>query len=131
MLVLDTSAAIAAIAGRPVDRRLIDRLSNDGDLHAPHLIDVEFLHALRRLVTTKAIRADVAEDVRTTYAQLAITRYPHHPLSDRMWELRNNLSAYDAAFVALAEELDVPLITCDRRLGSSSGHAATVEVFDR
>jgi predicted nucleic acid-binding protein len=129
VIVVDTSAVLAALAGRPRPEDLHVRLAQDGDLHAPHLIDVEVVHALRRLVRARHLTEDRAVDVRTDFGDLAIVRYPHHPLADRMWELRHNLSAYDATFVVLAEMLGVPLITCDRGLAGSSGHAALIELF--
>lgn len=128
MLVVDTSAVIAALAGG-APPALITRLADDGDLHAPHLLDTEILHALRRLVLTGAISEEQAEDLRSDLADLAVTRYPHEPLSDRVWELRPNLTAYDATFVALAETLSVPLVTCDGALGRAPGHRATVEHY--
>lgn len=130
MVVVDTSAILQALVGRPVNPDLVARLGGE-ELHAPHLIDVEMVHALRRLVMGGSLHEDRADDVRSDFADLAIVRYPHQPLSDRMWDLRHNLSAYDAAFVALSEALDTPLVTCDRRLASASGHDASVEVFDR
>lgn len=129
MLVVDTSAALAAVAAVPAVPGLAERLGEDGDLHAPHLIDVEALHALRRLVASGDLAEDRADEVRGSFAELAIVRYPHQPLADRMWELCHNLTAYDAAFVALSEALGAPLVTCDARLGRSSGHAARVELF--
>lgn len=129
MIVVDTSAVLGALVGQPEVPGLRERLLTDGDLHAPHLLDVEFQHALRRLVVSRAIGEDRAADARTDFADLAILRYPHVSLADRMWELRHDLTAYDAAFIALAETLDVPLVTCDARLARASGHAATVEVF--
>ena len=131
MIVVDTSAVISVLAGQPHDQRLVDRVVNDGDLHAPHLIDVEFQHALRRLVVAGAISDDRAADARMDFADLTIVRYPHVSLADRMWELRHNVTAYDAAFLALAEALDVPLVTCDARLARAPGHTASVEVFRR
>jgi len=121
MLVIDTSAVLAALAERTSDAALVQRLADDGDLHAPHLIDIEILQALRRLVRGGKLSADRAEDVRTDVAALAITRYGHQPLADRVWALRDNLTAYDAVFVALSEALDVPLITCDARLAAAPG----------
>ena len=103
---------------------LVQRLAKDGDLHAPHLIDIEILQALRSLVRGGKLSADRAEDVRADVADLAITRYGHEPLVDRVWTLRDNLSAYDAVFVALSETLEAPLITCDAHLAATPGVAA-------
>jgi predicted nucleic acid-binding protein len=130
MLVVDTSAVIAALVGRPPDRRLVDRLSVDGDLQAPHLLDVELLHGLRRLVMDGQLSEDRAADARDDFADLAIARYDHVALADRAWELRHNLSAYDATFVALAELLAVPLVTCDARLASAPGNRVAVELYE-
>jgi predicted nucleic acid-binding protein len=95
----------------------------------PHLIDIELLHALRRLNALGELTADRAADARVDFRDLALVRYPHVSLSDRIWELRDNLTAYDAAFVALAESLDAPLVTCDARLGAAPVHDAQIEVF--
>jgi len=131
VIVVDTSAIIGVLAGQPQVPQLVDRLISDGDLHAPHLLDVEFQHALRRLVVARTISDERAADARTDFADLTIIRYPHVSLADRMWELRHNVTAYDAAFLALAEALDAPLVTCDGRLARAPGHAASVEVFPR
>ena len=130
MLVVDTSAVVGVLIGLPRNRRLVDRLSADGDLHAPHLLDVEFLHALRRLVSTRRLSDDRAGDARTDFANLTIVRYGHVVLADRVWELRHTLSAYDATFVALSEALGRPLVTCDARLATAPGHNAQVELFE-
>jgi predicted nucleic acid-binding protein len=129
VLVVDTSAVVDALASRPPDERLLARLGSDGDLHAPHLLDVELLHALRRLVAAGHLSEDRAADARSDFADLTIARYEHGFLADRIWELRHNLTAYDATFVALSEALDVPLVTCDRHLAASPGHRARVELF--
>jgi predicted nucleic acid-binding protein len=129
VLVLDTSAVIAALCGRPPSDALLERLRGDSDLAAPHLLDIEFLHALRRLVLGGQLGEDRAGDARDDFAALAITRYEHTMLADRVWELRHGLTAYDATFVALAELLDVPLVTFDARLARGAGHHATVELF--
>lgn len=131
MIVVDTSAIIGVLAGQPRIPQLVDRLISDSDLHAPHLLDVEFQHALRRLVVSGAITDERAADARMDFADLTVIRYPHVSLADRMWELRHNVTAYDAAFLALAEALDAPLVTCDARLARAPGHAASVEVFPR
>lgn len=131
MLVLDSSAALEALAARDPAAGLVERLAEDGDLHAPHLIDTEVLHALRRMLRRGQLSVDRAVDARTDFADLTVVRYPHEPLGDRVWELRENLTAYDATFVALAEALDVPLITCDARLAAAPGHQARIEVYDK
>jgi predicted nucleic acid-binding protein len=129
MLVVDTSAVLSALAAAEPAPGLVERLADDGDLHGPHLIDTEVLHALRRMTMAGEIGEERAADVRTDFADLGVVRYPHEPLSRRVWEMRHNLSAYDATFVALAEALDTPLVTCDARLAGAPGHSARVELF--
>lgn len=129
MIVVDTSALIDVLAGDGPSAELVERLATDGDLHVPHLVDVECLHVLRRLVRAGHLSEERAQDARDALATLTLERYPHPALTDRMWELRHNLSAYDAAFVALAERLDVPLVTRDARIAAAPGHRARVEVF--
>lgn len=129
MLVVDTSAVLEALVGRDPAPGLVERLADDGDLHAPHLIDIEILHALRRLTASGEISEDRAADARADVRELALVRYPHLELSDRIWQLRHNLTAYDAAFVALAESLGAPLVTCDARLAAAPGLNASVELF--
>lgn len=130
MVVVDTSAVVGVLVGRPRDSSLVDRLGVDGDLHAPHLLDVELLHTLRRLVIVGRLSEERAADARTDFADLTIVRYEHAVMADRIWELRHNLTAYDATFVALSELLGVPLITCDARLANAPGNDAQVELFD-
>lgn len=129
MIVIDSSAVLSALASRSPDPALIERIEGDPDLHAPHLIDVEVIHALRRLVSDKSLTEERALDVRSDFDDLAILRYPHQSLADRMWALRHNLTAYDAAFVALSEALGVPMVTCDSRLARAKGHEADIELY--
>ncbi len=129
MLVVDTSALLEAIVGVNPSAGLIERLADDGDLHAPHLIDIEVLHGLRRLNALGELSDERASDARADFRDLALVRYPHVALSNRIWELRHNLTAYDAAYVALAEALEVPLVTCDGRLSQAPGHNAQVDLF--
>lgn len=130
MLIVDTSAVLEALVARRPDPLLVDRLSGDGDLHAPHLIDVEFLHGLRGLERSGQVTPDRAADARTDFANLPITRYPHEPLASRAWALRHNVTAYDAMFVALAETTGTTLITCDARLATAAASSVSVECFD-
>jgi predicted nucleic acid-binding protein len=129
VLVVDSSAVLEALAARDPAPNLVERLAADGDLHAPHLIDTEILYALRRMLRRGQISAERAHDARTDVTDLTLVRYPHEPLNDRVWELRENLTAYDATFVALAEALDVPLVTCDARLAAAPGSRARIEVY--
>jgi predicted nucleic acid-binding protein len=129
VLVVDTSALLASLVARVPAPGLVERLANDGDLHAPHLIDTEVIHALRRMTRRGELTADRAEDARADFAEFALTRYAHAPFNDRVWALRDNLTAYDATFVALAETLAAPLITCDAKLADAPGHCARIELF--
>jgi predicted nucleic acid-binding protein len=92
-------------------------------MHVPHLLDVEIAQVLRRCVREKIMTASRGEE-----ALEDLNRYPHDILMPRVWELRAVLTAYEAVYVALAELLDAPLITCDRKIALTSGHRATVEV---
>lgn len=128
MLVADTSALVAALGTGRAALDLEQRFAGE-DLEAPHVVDLEFLQSLRRMVRQGELNADRAGDVRTLFGRLPLTRYPHEPLTNRIWELRENLSAYDAAFVALAEILGAPLVTCDAHLAAAQNHDAEVELF--
>jgi predicted nucleic acid-binding protein len=127
VIVLDSAAALdyllAAGTGEWVEARLVA----DPDLHAPHLLDVEVANALRRRVTTRAIRETRAKQALEDLSDLDLTRYPHLPFIERVWELRANLTAYDAVFVALAEALGATLVTTDSRLARAPGARVEIE----
>ena len=127
MIVLDASAAIEVLIGEP-NETLAARLAGEAVLHAPHLLDTEVLHVLRRLEQQRRLTGDQVDAARQLFGLLEIDRYPHIPLSPRVWELRPVLSAYDATYVALAEALEATLVTTDRRIAGASGHDAQVEV---
>lgn len=131
LVVVDASAALNALLSGPSAADLSRRLAGEVELHAPHLIDIEVLHALRRMVRLGRLTEDRAADVRADLATLTLTRYPHEPLGDRIWELRASLTAYDAAYVALAELLGAVLVTCDAALAAASPSNARIEVHDR
>ena len=97
--------------------------------HVPHVFEVEVLSALRRHTLAGNVSARRADQLLEDLTSMRVTRYPHTALLPRMWELRENVTVHDAAYVALAETLDMPLITTDARLGRASGIRATVEVY--
>ena len=130
-LVVDASAIVDLLIGSPVSGVLFDRFIRSGDvLHAPHSIDVEVAHAVRRLWLRGLISDSAMDDLIVIYPRLNIFRHPLGALLRRIWDLRHNVASYDAAYVALAELLDAPLITRDARLARSSGHAARIEYID-
>jgi len=97
-------------------------------LHAPHLIDVEVAQVLRRYASTGDIQPSRAQQALEDLGDLPIVRYSHQLFLARIWDLRENITAYDAAYIALAEALPAPLATCDRRLANAPGHRAVVEL---
>lgn len=129
MIVLDASAVLEVLLRTPAAALVEERLFDpEQTFHAPHLIDVEVAQVLRRYARSgeaEPARCDLAlADLR----DLPLTRYPHDFLLPRVWELRDNLTAYDAVYVALAEALDAPLLTCDQRLSNAPGHRARIEL---
>ena len=130
MIVLDASAAVDWLLRTPAGMRIEQRIyARQDSLHTVHLLDVEFAHVLRRLVHDGKLAPKRAQESIEDMSVLRITRYSPALLLQRIWQLRQNLSAYDAAYVALAEKLQSPLITRDRRIPGAAGHKATVEVF--
>ena len=130
MIVLDASATVdwllQTAAGQRIEKRIY---SHNESLHTPHLLDLEVTQVLRRLVREGALSVRRADEAVRDLLDLRITRYPHFVLLPRIWQLRHNFSAYDAAYVVLAEKLGAALVTRDGRLASASGHAAPIELF--
>jgi predicted nucleic acid-binding protein len=124
VIVVDASAAMSALldAGPARDALAIEQL------HAPHLIDAEVAHGVRRLVGTGQLDAGAGWRALDTLRHTGITRYPVFTVLDRMWDLRDSLSAYDATYVALAEMLDCTLMTADGRLARAPGLRCSVTV---
>ena len=130
MIVLDASAAVDWLLQTPAGRRIESSIySRNETLHTPHLLDLEVAQVLRRLVGQRVISEQRADEAVHDLLDLRITRYPHHVLLPRIWQLRHNFSAYDAAYIVLAEKLRAALITRDGRLASASGHTASIELF--
>jgi predicted nucleic acid-binding protein len=129
MIVLDASAAIEWLFQSPVGMKIDRRMFVPSEsLHAPHLIDVEVAQVLRRYVRDKTITAQRGQEALEDLRDLPLSRYPHDFLTPRIWELRATLTAYDAVYVALAELLSAPLLTCDGKIASAPGHDAKVVV---
>lgn len=129
MIVLDASAAVDWLLQSPAAHRIETRIfSRIESLHAPELMDLEVAQVLRRLVREGTLTASRAEGAIEDLMDLRITRYPHLLLLPRIWQLRHNLSAYDAAYIVLAEKLGATLLTRDAKLASAAGHSAIVEV---
>ncbi len=129
MIVLDASAAIEWLLQSPAGVRIDKRIfSVSQSLHAPHLLDVEVAQVLRRYVREKTISEQRGEEALEDLGDLPLNRYPHDFLLPRVWKLRATLTAYDAVYIALAEVLDAPLLTCDNKIASASGHNANIVV---
>jgi predicted nucleic acid-binding protein len=130
MIVLDASAVVDWLlqtsAGQSIEKRIYSR---NESLHAPHLLDLEVTQVLRRLALQGVVPVHRVDEAVRDLLDLRITRYPHLVLLPRIWRLRHNFSAYDAAYIVLAEKLGAALVTRDVRLASASGHAAPVELF--
>ena len=128
MIVVDASALLEVLlrtpAAKAVERRLFDA---EQTLHAPHLLDVEVAQVIRRYAASGEIDNDRGRAALGDLADLPLHRYPHDFLLQRIWDLRNNFTAYDAVYVALAEALDSPLLTRDPRLAAAAGHHARIE----
>jgi predicted nucleic acid-binding protein len=127
VIVIDASAVVAALLRAGAARR---RIASDA-LHAPHLLDSEVTDVLRRLVMRDVVSNDDAERALGIWKRIGVKRYPTIGLIDRIWDLRHNLSAYDAAYIALAEHLDCHVVTADQRLAGATGPTCTIDVVPR
>lgn len=130
MIVVDASALLEALVGGEVQDEVQDRLFATGEsLHAPHLIDVEVAQVIRRFEARGDLSERRASEALDDLRDFPLRRHGHSLLLPRIWALRANLTAYDGAYVALAEALDAPLLTRDRRLATAPGYAARVEII--
>jgi predicted nucleic acid-binding protein len=129
VIVVDASALLEVLLrttnATAVEERLLVQWQT---LHAPHLIDVEVAQVVRRYAASGEIDHERGKAALADLADLPLRRYSHDVLLPRIWELRNTVTAYDGAYVALAEALGAPLLTRDRRLANATGHRARVEL---
>jgi predicted nucleic acid-binding protein len=129
LIVLDASAAVELVLQTPRAERVAARALHPAErIHAPYLIDVEVAQVLRRLVSAKELTPGRGALALGDFSELVIERHSHHPFLGRIWSLRTSLSAYDAAYVALAEALAAPMLTCDDKLARAHGHSAKIEL---
>ena len=129
MMVPDCSAVVYALLRGPGSEAIADRLlTGNAKLHAPYLLDLEVIQALRKACRFGNLDAARASRLLDDFAQLRLVRYSHIPFLPRIWELRNNMTAYDGAYIALAESLGAPLLTRDKRLAAAPGHRARIEL---
>jgi predicted nucleic acid-binding protein len=127
VIVVDASVVVEVLLRTDRGVTLADRLFSGAEtLHAPHLLDVEVTQVLRRYAARGDVTEQRAAESLALLAMMPVARYTHEPLLQRMWALRVNFTACDAAYVALAEGLGATLITCDHRLASAPGIATTV-----
>ena len=128
--VLDASAVVEVVLGTPAGAQIGRRLADPAiSLHSPEVVDLEVLNVIRRYVQAKRMAPDRAAAAVRSFSELDLQRHSHGPMLERIWGRRSNLSAYDAAYVALAEILDGPLLTTDRRLARAPNLPIPVEVY--
>ena len=127
MIVADASVVLEVLLRTRVAPQIEERIFSPGEtLHAPHILDLEVAQVLRRYCVSGAMKIERGLEALVDLADLPITRYPHDIFLPRIWELRHNVTAYDAVYVALAETLSASLLTRDTRLASASGHEAAI-----
>jgi predicted nucleic acid-binding protein len=127
-MVVDASAVLEVLLQTDRARAVEERLFSGATLHAPHLLDLEVAQVLRRYERSGAVSPERGRLALRYFLDFRLERYPHHLFLTRVWDLRHNATVYDAVYLALAEALDVPLLTTDRKLAEVPGHGARVEV---
>ena len=121
-MVLDASSAVEFLLNTASGKRLAARLADETEVvHVPHLIDLEIAQVLRRYTRHGTLNARMGMLALDRWRSLDIQRYAHEPFLDRIWDLRDNVTVYDAVYVALAEALSTVLYTGDRKLAGTPG----------
>jgi predicted nucleic acid-binding protein len=128
VLVTDVNVWVRALIDESPGGVVRSRLERESQVDAPALIDLEFVGAVRGLLLRRSISRDRAEEAIGRFLDAPIQRYRHELLFWRSWQLRDNLTPYDAAYVALAETLGSTLLTLDRRIAQAAGVRCQVEV---
>jgi predicted nucleic acid-binding protein len=129
VIVVDASAILevllVSLAGQSIEDRIFSTMET---LHAPHLLDLEVAQVLRRYCASGDMTSERGHQALSDLTDFPIVRYQHDLFLSRIWELRHNVTAYDAIYIALAESLSAPLLTRDVRLASAPGHHANIEL---
>jgi predicted nucleic acid-binding protein len=130
MIVVDASAVLELLLRTPLAAQISERLLDPREsIHAPHLLDVEVAQVLRRLVRLRTLAEARGIEALADLEDLGVVRHSHLPTLRRIWALRHSVTAYDGAYIALAEGLDAPLLTCDAKLARAHGHGARMELI--
>ena len=130
MIVVDASVVVEMLLRTEAGIRITPQIhTTSATVHSPHLLDAEVAHVVRRYALAGEIDAERGAEMVDVLGDLVIHRHDHRPLLGRAWELRHNVGAYDALYVALAEALDAPLLTADGRLAAAPGHRAEVRTI--
>ncbi len=129
LIVVDASAACELLLRGPHEQRLIELVLSEGaSVHAPDLVSVEVTHVIRRKAVTGEISVQRADEIREDLADLPMHCYPSRPLLDRAWALRDNITVYDALYVALAEALEATLVTADHALARAAARTSAISI---
>jgi len=130
MIVVDASVVLEVLLRTEAAEALEERMLNPAEsMCAPHLLDIEVAQVVRRYCLLGETTSERGAEALRDLADMAIERFPHAPFLPRIWQLRQNLTAYDPAYVALAETLGCTLLTRDQALAKSPIHTASVEVL--
>jgi predicted nucleic acid-binding protein len=130
VIVVDASAVLELLLGTPLAAQIAERvLEPHESVHAPHLLDIEVAQVLRRLVRQRTLAETRGIEALVDLEDLGVVRHSHLPTLRRIWGLRHSVTAYDGAYIALAEGMDAPLLTCDAKLARAHGHGAKIELI--